>query len=104
MSFENLLSNYGKLIKHMEDNGYTKSYIRLLKTEINWLRKNGDLADSYEGACAIRQKQTDSLEMRRRYRLEYGILKRFDIDGIYPDYRMKEPLVKYGAYHHLCPD
>lgn len=104
MSFENLLSNYGKLIKHMEDNGYAKSYIRLLKTEINWLRKNGDLADSYEGACAIRQKQTDSLEMRRRYRLEYGILKRFDIDGIYPDYRMKEPLVKYGAYHHLCPE
>ncbi|MDE6974789.1 MAG: hypothetical protein K2P38_17135 [Lachnospiraceae bacterium] len=49
MSFENLLSNYSKLIKHMEDHGYAKSYIRLLKTEINWLRKNGDLADSYEG-------------------------------------------------------
>ena len=42
--------------------------------------------------------------MRRRYRLEYGILKRFDIDGIYPEHRMKEPLVKYGAYHHLCPE
>lgn len=104
MSFKNLLSNYGKLIKYMEDNGYAKSYIRLLKTEINWLRKNGDLAGSYEGACAIRQKQTDSLEMQRRYRLEYGILKRFDIDGIYPDYRRKEPLVKYGAYHHLSPE
>lgn len=41
MSFENLLSNYGKLIKHMEDNGYAKIYIRLQKTEINWLRKMG---------------------------------------------------------------
>jgi myo-inositol catabolism protein IolC len=39
--------------------------------------------------------------MQRRYRLEYGILKRFDIDGIYPDYRKKEPLIKRDAYHKL---
>ena len=104
MSFENLLLNYGKLIKHMEENSYSKHYILLLKTEINWLGKNGCLADSYETACAIREKQTNSSEMRRRYRLEYGILKRFDVDGIYPDYRRKEPLVKYGAYHHLNPE
>lgn len=104
MGFENLLLNYGKLIKHMEDNGYSKSYILLLKTEINWLQKNGGLTDSYEAACAIREEQTDSPEMRRRYRLEYGILKRFDVDGIYPDYRLKEPLVKYGAYYQLCSE
>lgn len=104
MGFENLLLNYGKLIKHMEDNGYSKNYILLLKTEINWLQKNGDLTDSYEAACAMREEQTNSPEMRRRYRLEYGILKRFDVDGIYPDYRQKEPLVKYGAYYQLCPE
>ncbi len=104
MGFENLLLNCGKLIEYMEDNGYSKSYILLLKTEINWLQKNGGLADSYEAACAIRGKQTNSPEMRRRYRLEYGILKRFDVDGIYPDYRLKEPLVKYGAYYQLCPE
>ena len=104
MGFENLLLNYSKLIKHMEDEGYSKSYILLLKTEINWLQKNGDLADSYEIACAMREAQTNSPEMRRRYRLEYGILKRFDLEGIYPDYRLKEPLVKYGAYYQLCPE
>ena len=104
MGFENLLLNYSKLIKHMEDEGYSKSYILLLKTEINWLQKNGDLADSYEMACAMREAQTNSPEMRRRYRLEYGILKRFDLEGIYPDYRLKEPLVKYGAYYQLCPE
>lgn len=104
MSFENLLLNYSKLIKHMEDDGYSKSYILLLKTEINWLQKNGGLADSYEAACAIREKETNSPEMRRRYRLEYGILKRFDVDGIYPDYRLKKTLVKYGAYYLLCPE
>lgn len=104
MSFENLLLNYSKLIKHMEDDGYSKSYILLLKTEINWLQKNGGLADSYEAACAIREKETNSPEMRHRYRLEYGILKRFDVDGIYPDYRLKKTLVKYGAYYLLCPE
>lgn len=104
MSFENLLLNYSKLIKHMEDDGYSKNYILLLKTEINWLQKNGGLADSYEAACAIREKETNSPEMRRRYRLEYGILKRFDVDGIYPDYRLKKTLVKYGAYYLLCPE
>ena len=104
MGFENLLLNYSKLIKHMEDEGYSKSYILLLKTEINWLQKNGDLADSYEIACAMREAQTNSPEMRRRYRLEYGILKRFDLEGVYPDYRLKEPLVKYGAYYQLCPE
>ena len=51
----------------------------------------------------MREEQTMSSEMRRRYRLEYGILKRFDA-GVYPDYRLKEPLIKYGAYYQLCPE
>lgn len=103
MGFENLFTNSEKLIKHMEDHGYAKSYILLLKTEIHWLQKNADAVNSYEEACSIREKQTESSEMRRRYRLEYGILKRFDA-GIYPDYRMTAPLIKYGAYYSLCPE
>ena len=39
--------------------------------------------------------------MKRRYRLEYGILKRYDVDGVYPDFRRKEPLIKRGAYYQL---
>ncbi|QOV18867.1 hypothetical protein INP51_12850 [Blautia liquoris] len=78
MEFENPFLNANKLMKHMEDNGYSKSYILLLKTEINWLRKNGDVIESYEATCIIREGQTISPEMRRRYRLEYGILKWFD--------------------------
>jgi len=104
MGFENLFLNADKLMKHMEDNGYSKSYILLLKTEINWLRANGGVIDSYETACVIRERQTTSSEMQRRYRLEYGILKRFDVYGIYPDYRKKEPLMKYGTYHQLNPE
>ena len=101
MNFENLFQNHDKLIQHMNDAGYAESYIRLLKTEINWLQKNGNSVDSYETACQIRQGQTKSPGMQRRYRLEYGILKRFDISNIYPDYRKKDPLIKRGAYHKL---
>ncbi len=98
MNIENLLQNSGELIHHMEDDGYSKSYILLLKAEINWLKKNGDSVGSYEEACQVRQSQTKSSEMQRRYRLEYGILKRFDLDGIYPDYRRKEPLINKKCF------
>ena len=101
MNFENLFQNYDKLIRHMRDAGYAESYIRLLKTEISWLQKNGETVDSYETACQIRQGQTKSPDTQRRYRLEYGILKRFDTSNIYPDYRRKDPLIKRGAYHKL---
>jgi len=101
MSFENLLLHSSELIQYMRDNGYSESYILLLKTEINWLKKNGDSVDSYESACMVREGQTYSYDMKRRYHLEYGILKRFDIDGVYPDFRRKEPLIKRGAYYQL---
>ena len=39
MNIENLLQNSGELIHHMGDDGYSKGYILLLKTEINWLKK-----------------------------------------------------------------
>ena len=61
MNFENLFQNHDKLIQHMKDAGYAESYIRLLKTEITWLQKNGDSVDSYETACQIRQGQTNLL-------------------------------------------
>lgn len=104
MIFDNLILHADGLIQYMQCHGYAKSYYRQVKTEINWLKKNGDAIDSYESACRIREGQTSSPEMKRRYRLEYGILKRFDLHGIYPDYRMKEPLFHYGAYHQLCPE
>ncbi|MBR3539498.1 MAG: tyrosine-type recombinase/integrase [Eubacterium sp.] len=101
MNLENLLKNSDVLIHHMEADGYSKGYVLLLKIEINWLKENGDSVNSYEEACKVRQSQTKSPHLQRRYRLEYGILKRFDLEGIFPDYRRKEPLIKRGAYHYL---
>lgn len=104
MIFDNLMLHADELIQCMQCHGYAKSYYRQLKTEINWLKKNGVAIDSYESACRIREGQTSSPEMKRRYRLVYGILKRFDLHGICPDYRIREPLFHYGAYYQLCPE
>lgn len=104
MKFENLFVHCEELITCMRDTGYAKAYIRQLTTEINWLKNHRDSADSYEQACRIRERDTVSKEMKKRYRLEYGILKRFDENGIYPDYRRKDPLVRRAAFYQLCPE
>lgn len=101
MGFDSLLSRADVLIEHMRDDGHSENYVRQVSTEINWLRRNGRRYDSYESACRARESQTESGEMRRRYRLMYGILKRFGEDGVFPDFRPKEPLFKRGAYFKL---
>lgn len=103
MDLEKLCSSHADLIQHMQNDGYSEDYVRRLKTEISWLIKNKEkeAAQSYEDACCIREKRTESSGMRRWYRLAYGILKRFDIYNEYPDRRQKEPLIKRGAYPQL---
>ncbi len=63
MNIENLLLHSDDFIRYMEVEGYSNSYILLLKTEINWLKKNWHSVDSYEEACQVRQSQTKSGEM-----------------------------------------
>lgn len=106
MDIKKLQTTYPDLIEYMMDADYSPHYIRLLKTEINWILKNYVNYDisSYEHACDIRSNSTLSYDMKRRYRLFYGILKRFDESDVYPDRRRKEPLIKRGAYYKLCPE
>ena len=106
MDIKKLQITYPNLIEYMAAAEYFPHYIRLLKTEINWILKNHDYKEilSYEHACKVRCLETSSSEMRRRYRLFYGILKRFDENNEYPDRRRKEPLIKRGSYHKLCPE
>ena len=101
MGFQNLLDNVGELVQHMRDDGHSANYIRRLETEIRWIARNGDEHDSYESACIARQAETGSPEMRRHYRLMFGILMRFDLHGEFPDYRMTRPLFAYGSRWQL---
>lgn len=106
MDIKKLQETYPILLEYMNSNDYSKHYIRLLRTEINWILNNYESKEisSYEQACSIRSEQTFSYDLKRRYRLFYGLLKRFEEDSIFPNRRRQEPLVKRGSYHLLCPE
>ena len=106
MDIKKLQETYPTLLEYMNSNDYSRHYIRGLKTEINWILNNHESSkiSSYEQACSIRSNQTSSYGMKKRYRLFYGLLKRFEEDNVFPDRRKKEPLIKRGAYHQLCPE
>lgn len=106
MDIKKLQETYPALLEYMNSNNYSKHYIRLLKTEINWIINNHEssMICSYEQACSIRSDQTSSYDMKRRYRLFYGLMKRFEEYNVFPDRRRKEPLIKRGSYHQLCPE
>jgi integrase len=103
MNIKKLSENYGKLIQHLQQNKYSKAYIRRLKTEIKWLICNNDEYRflTYKDAYRIRGNCTVSKDMKRWYRLAYGIIMRFDIYDEYPDRTRKEPLIKRDAYSQL---
>lgn len=106
MDIKKLQNTYPYLLEYMTELEYSKHYIRILKTEINWIINNHEKYEisSYEKACEVRCSNTLSYDMKRRYRLFYGLLKRFEKKNEYPDRLRKEPLVKRGAYNKLCPE
>ena len=55
MDIKKLQETYPKLLEYMASDDYSKHYIRLLKTEINWILNNHDCKEilSYEQACLI---------------------------------------------------
>lgn len=77
MDIKKLQETYPALLEYMNSNNYSKHYIRLLKTEINWIINNHEssMICSYEQACSIRSDQTSPYDMKRRYRLFYGLMK-----------------------------
>lgn len=91
------------LLAYMREAGYSAGYIIKLKTEINWLERNGGGFASYEEACAARVSETDSPYVRHSHRAAYGILWRFDVLGEYPDRRTPGFPQRRGAYHALEP-
>lgn len=103
MDVGNLSERTEGLLGYMREAGYSASYIIKLRTEVNWLERNGGPFGSYEEACSAREAETSSPYVRRGYRATYGILWRFDVLGEYPDRRTPGFPPKRGAYHGLEP-
>jgi site-specific recombinase XerD len=92
------------LFSHMRREGYAESYIRSILVDVRWLERNGAEFETYVEACEARMLETESDEMRRRYRLNFGILRRYGEDGVFPDRRRQRPLFQRGSYHELDDD
>lgn len=105
MDLEKLCNTFAELVQHMQADGYSESYIKRLKREVDWLARNKNKEDihSYEDAYRFRGSSTESSEMQRWYRLAYGILKRFESCNEYPDGSRNKPLIKRSAYSKLNP-
>jgi integrase len=103
LDVENLPERMEGLIDHMRNTGYSAGYIIKLKTEINWLVRNGWKFDSYEEACEAREKETDSQYVRHGYKAAYGIFWRYDLLGECPDRRTPGFPRGRGAYFKLLP-
>lgn len=95
---------YDELIQCMRDCGYSSCYINHIMREISWLSKNSAdyCFDSYQAAYQIRSSQTASQNMREKYRVIYGIFRRYAIYGkVCMEKRI--PLFRRGAYTMLNP-
>lgn len=105
MKFKKSNDTYADLIQKLKNNGYSKSYITRLKTEINWLIRNQSREDiqSYGDACRIRISQTKSREMQVTYRRVYGTLEKFDLYGEFPAGIYARTSEKRGSYWQLNP-
>ena len=103
MDVGNLSERMEGLLGYMREAGYSASYIIKLRTEINWLERNGEPFGSYEEACSAREAGTNSLRVRHGYRATYGIFWKFDVLGECPDRRTPGFPSRRGAYHSLEP-
>ena len=102
MNIANLLNNFDDLTDYMKANNYSNAYICKLKTEVNWLKKNHHLVDSYEEAYYLRvSRLPEGSGLFRHYRSLYSVLRNFALDDIYPSRRKDHPLFENNSYSRL---
>ena len=103
MKFTRLRENYDELLCYLEKEGYNKSYIRCIKFDIRWVLKNENNKSwqSYIDIYQDRVSKSKSEQHKRNKRLSFGVIQQFDIYGEYPSRRIKNSLIKRGAYYQL---
>lgn len=106
MDTQHLEERFHELIEHLESNGYSKGYIRKIRTEFNWIVSHSEDNEwgSYEDVYRERSASTSSENVRRTRRNAIAALERFDLHGILPDgIRRESSVTARGAYHLLLP-
>lgn len=106
MNVQKLQAKYPFLISYLKDNGYSKCYIRLFKTVINLLLKEGNKKgiNTYEKfyeSLIIRGYSPSILKQRRSI---IGIIKHFVQDDIFPSPKSQSGFLRTDNYELLSDD
>jgi len=106
MNFTHLKENYNKLLDYLKHDGYTESYIRRIRGNIQWILKNEKYAtwQSYIEIYQDNVGKSESKHYKRNQRVSFNAIQQFDLHGEYPNRRIKNSFIKRGAYHQLISE
>ena len=106
MNTQHLEDNYPRLISYLEENGYSRIYIRRFKREINHILSMARLKNwsSYMDIYSGYAKSSNSTDYLRNKRTIIGAIEQFDIFGRYPDGRHRHELYPRGSYVFLSDE
>ena len=90
-----------ELLRHMERDGYSATYIGAVRREIEWLCANRDAFGTYEEALELRAPKEGSCSARHAHCTTIGICKHFDLDGELPEFGRGHMLLDHSAQHLL---
>ena len=107
MNFKNLKERHGQLIQFLESNNYCTDYIKWFQYEINWILEESAHRDyqSYEeifyDRISRRAYSKSTVDMKKTI---IGTIKRFDLEGKYPDGRCGHCMLKAGPERALSDE
>lgn len=106
MDLQNLKEHHEELLSFMENNGYSSTYIRRFREEINRILAKADSHDwqSYRDVYLDYLKAPHSKDYLRNKRTIIGALEQFDDFDRMPDSRSRHTLFERGSYHLLCSE
>ena len=106
MDFTHLEKQYQDLLSYLKRDGYTPGYIRRVNEDIQWIFKNGKDRGwtSYIDVYNDRVARSKSEGYKRNQRIAIGAIQQFDLFEDYPNRKIKNSLIKRGAYHQLAPE
>ncbi|TEB04267.1 Tyrosine recombinase XerC [Pelotomaculum schinkii] len=105
MNTQKLRDNYPKLIGYMEEAGYSATYIKKVRREIDHVLSRAE-SKGYVSYTDIYLEYANKSSSRGYLRDKLnclGIIERFDNRSQYPDGRQRQQIVKRGLYHLLLP-
>ncbi len=106
MDLQNLREHHEELLSYMENAGYSSTYIRRFREEVNRILAEADSSKwkSYRDIYFDYLKTPHSNDYLRNKRTIIGALEQFDIFGRLPDGRHRHTLFERGSYHLLEPE